>query len=299
MAEQLKLFEDILPLNGTKEKRDLTEKKMVKETKPYYLHNPKTNTLDNVNAPDPEKDMKSWVNKTTKLNEQNKTLDYIDKVQKIYGDQDPETQKLMKTAIQHSSEKHPPLRKETISERTERYLWLYDEGEKPKHYDDPLVQKVDTFQGFAEAMPLKKENNIIKKKTPTPPKKFNNMDKSTYPSNPKVRANLSTWDLMIATANTPKEKGEIRRVLYDEYRRNGITNLSDSEQKMISKGKYQTYPKVIMPKVDPYVAPVITKPSLPIEEIIRRKAQQRLHEEQDAYDRKNGTAGIVNLMRPE
>jgi hypothetical protein len=132
-----------------------------------------------------------------------------------------------------------------------------------------------------------------------PPKKFNNMDKSTYPSNPKVRANLSTWDLMIATANTPKEKGEIRRVLYDEYRRNGITNLSDSEQKMISKGKYQTYPKVIMPKVDPYVAPVITKPSLPIEEIIRRKAQQRLHEEQDAYDRKNGTAGIVNLMRPE
>ena len=42
MAEQLKLFEDILPLNGTKEKRDLTEKKMVKETKPYYLHNPKT-----------------------------------------------------------------------------------------------------------------------------------------------------------------------------------------------------------------------------------------------------------------
>ena len=70
MAEQLKLFEDILPLNGTKEKRDLTEKKMVKETKPYYLHNPKTNTLDNVNAPDPEKDMKSWVNKTTKLNEQ-------------------------------------------------------------------------------------------------------------------------------------------------------------------------------------------------------------------------------------
>jgi hypothetical protein len=27
MAEQLKLFEDILPLNGTKEKRELTKKK--------------------------------------------------------------------------------------------------------------------------------------------------------------------------------------------------------------------------------------------------------------------------------
>ena len=107
MAEQLKLFEDILPLNGTKEKRELTEKK----------------------------NMESWVKSTSKLNEQQQTS----KVQKMYAEQDPETQKLIKTAIQHSSIKHPPLRKETYSERTERYLWLYDEGEKPAHYDDPLI----------------------------------------------------------------------------------------------------------------------------------------------------------------
>ena len=88
---------------------------MVKETKPYYLHNPNTNTLDNVNAPDTEKTSKSCGNKTTKINEQNETVDNRDKVQKMYGDQDPETKKLMKTAIQHSSEKHPPLRKQTIS----------------------------------------------------------------------------------------------------------------------------------------------------------------------------------------
>jgi len=266
MAEQLKLFEDILPLNGTKEKRELTEKK----------------------------NMESWVKSTSKLNEQQQTS----KVQKMYAEQDPETQKLMKTAIQHSSIKHPPLRKETDSERTERYLWLYDEGEKPTHYDDPLIEKVDTFQGFAKAMPLKKENNIIKKKMPTPPRQFNSMDKRTYPSNPKVKANLSTWDLMIATAKTPKEKGEIRRVLYDEYKRNGVSNLSDSEQKMIGKGKYQTYPKISVPTVEPYVAPVIQKPQISVDEIVRRKAQQRLEQEQDAYDRENGTAGIVNLMRP-
>ena len=266
MAEQLKLFEDILPLNGTKEKRELTEKK----------------------------NMESWVKSTSKLNEQQQTS----KVQKMYVEQDPETQKLMKTAIQHSSIKHPPLRKETDSERTERYLWLYDEGEKPAHYDDPLIEKVDTFQGFAKAMPLKKENNIIKKKMPTPPRQFNSMDKRTYPSNPKAKANLSTWDLMIATAKTPKEKGEIRRVLYDEYKRNGVSNLSDSEQKMIGKGKYQTYPKISVPTVEPYVAPVIQKPQISVDEIVRRKAQQRLEQEQDAYDRENGTAGIVNLMRP-
>ena len=266
MAEQLKLFEDILPLNGTKEKRELTEKK----------------------------NMESWVKSTSKLNEQQQTS----KVQKMYAEQDPETQKLMKTAIQHSSIKHPPLRKETDSERTERYLWLYDEGEKPAHYDDPLIEKVDTFQGFAKAMPLKKENNIIKKKMPTPPRQFNSMDKRTYPSNPKVKANLSTWDLMIATAKTPKEKGEIRRVLYDEYKRNGVSNLSDSEQKMIGKGKHQTYPKISVPTVEPFIAPVIQKPQISVDEIVRRKAQQRLEQEQDAYDRENGTAGIVNLMRP-
>ena len=58
-----------------------------------------------------------------------------------HSNRDP-PQKLMRTAIQHSSVKHPPLRKETDSERTERYLWLYDEGEKPAHYDDPLVNKL-------------------------------------------------------------------------------------------------------------------------------------------------------------
>ena len=268
MAEQLKLFEDILPLNGTKEKRELTEKK----------------------------NMESWVKSTSKLNEQQQAS----KVQKMYAEQDPETQKLMKTAIQHSSIKHPPLRKETDSERTERYLWLYDEGEKPAHYDDPLIEKVDTFQGFAKAMPLKKENNIIKKKMPTPPRQFNSMDKRTYPSNPKVKANLSTWDLMIATAKTPKEKGEIRRVLRDEFVRNGIKNLSDSEQKMIGRGKYETYPKISVPTVDMNMIqePQPKTPDVPVEEIIRVEAQKRLEREQDEFEKKNGSGGIIDLMRP-
>ena len=40
MGEQLKLFEDILLLNGIKEKRDLTEKRMLeKKVKPYYVTN--------------------------------------------------------------------------------------------------------------------------------------------------------------------------------------------------------------------------------------------------------------------
>ena len=50
MAEQLKLFEDILPLNEPKEKRDLTEKRMLeKKEKPYYVTNLATGTLEHVN----------------------------------------------------------------------------------------------------------------------------------------------------------------------------------------------------------------------------------------------------------
>ena len=303
MAEQLKLFEDILPLNGTKEKRDLTEKRMLeKKEKPYYVTNLATRKLEDVNNPKDDlypkdkKNMESWVKRTSKLNEQQQTS----KVQKMYAEQDPETQKMMKTAIQHSSVKHPPLRKETDSERTERYLWLYDEGEKPAHYDDPLVEKTDTFQGFAKAMPLVKENNIIKKKMPTPPKQFNSMDKRTYPSNPKVKANLSTWDLLIATAKTPREKGDIRRILRDEYKKNGVSNLSDSEQKMIGRGKYDTYPKINVPTVDMDMVrePQPKAPDVPIEEIIRVRAQKTLEREQDEFHKKNGSGGIINLMRP-
>ena len=317
MAEQLKLFEDILPLNGTPEKRKLTEQRMIEKKtklkeKPYYVHNMKTNELEDVNNPNDSLYPRGPITKKfdNYKKEGQKQLEKLavqshpnanSEFQKMYAKQDPETQSILKKAIQSSSTKHPPIRKETESERVERYLWLYDEGEKPAHYDDPLIEKVDTFQGFAKAMPLKKENNIIKKKMPTPPRQFNSMDKSTYPSNPKVKANLSTWDLMIATAKTPKEKGEIRRVLRDEFVKNGVKNLSDSEQKMIGRGKYQSYPTITVPSVDMDMIPEPTPrvPDVPIEEIIRVRAQERLEREQNAFDRENGTGGIMKLMRPE
>jgi len=272
---------------------------MAEKEKPYYVTNLATGKLEDVNNPKDDLYPKGPI---TKKFEKKKldVLDYVDQVQQIYGDQDSETQKLMKTAIQHSSTKHPPLRKETNSERSKRYLWLYGEGEKPAHYDDPLIEKVDTFKGFAESMPLKKENNIIKKTMPTPPKQFNNMDKRTHPSNPKVKANLSTWDLMVATANTPEEKKDLRKVLHDEYKKNGVSNLSDSEQKMIGRGKYQTYPKIIVPTVDMDMIrePQPKLPDVPLEEIIRVRAQKNLEREQDEFHKKNGSGGIVNLMRP-
>ena len=83
MAEQLKLFEDILPLNGTKEKRDLTEKRMLeKKEKPYYVTNLATGKLEDVNNPKDDlypKDKKIWkvgLRKRQNLTNNNRPLKY-------------------------------------------------------------------------------------------------------------------------------------------------------------------------------------------------------------------------------
>tara|TARA_R110000824_G_scaffold13717_6_gene59301 strand:+ start:286 stop:1098 length:813 start_codon:yes stop_codon:yes gene_type:complete len=168
-----------------------------------------------------------------------------EKVKKMYAKQDPETQKMMKTAIQNSSEKHPPLRNETEAERVERMMFLFEDGDKPKHYDDPLIHKVDTYQDFGKlrekASELQDQKNL---KTGKPvskefireayPKKFDHFDKSTYPSTGKPQGKLDTWDLIKKTAKTPFEKKEIRSILHREYKKDK-TRLEPDELRMIYK----------------------------------------------------------------
>lgn len=36
-----------------------------------------------------------------------------------------------------------PARDETIEESADRYIFLFQNGEKPKHYDDPFIRKID------------------------------------------------------------------------------------------------------------------------------------------------------------
>ena len=160
MAEQLKLFENIIDNLGEPKIKDYNQKPTV---------------------------------------EKNQYRTSTKKELKQYEDD------LMKKAIQHSSTKHPPLRKETDSERTERYLWQY----------------------------------------------------------------------------------------------------SDDELKLIKRGKYTEYLKINIPTVDLDQLMEIEKktfsrnPERPIEEIIKEKADQRLKQEQKAYDEVRGVGGITKLTRPE
>ena len=111
-------------------------------------------------------------------------------------------------------------RQEDMQERLERLLYEYEDGPKPKHYDDPNIIDHENF-----------------KQRPVP---FNNNDSSTFPSNRNQRQRMNTWDLMLETAKgNPKEMKEIRSVLRDAYKSNP-KNLTTQELKMIGKYKSPT-----------------------------------------------------------
>ena len=166
-------------------------------------------------------------------------------IKKMYAKQDPETQKLMKTAIQHSSEKHPPLRNETMEERILRYGFLYEEGDKPDHYDDPLINKIDTYSDYGKLREMASEQqDQTNLKTGKPvskefireayPKKFDHHDKENYPSTGRPQGKIATWDELKQKAKTPFEKREIKDILRREYKKDK-KRLEPDELKMIGK----------------------------------------------------------------
>ena len=117
------------------------------------------------------------------------------------------------------------VRPEDMQERLERLLYEYEDGPKPKHYDDPNIIDHENF-----------------KRRPVP---FNNNDSSTFPSNRNQRQRMNTWELMLETAKgNPKEMKEIRSVLRDAYKSNP-KSLTTQELKMI--GQYKS-PKPVEEK---------------------------------------------------
>ena len=156
-----------------------------------------------------------------------------------------ESDDLLKRAIQLSPEKHPPLRNETDSERIMRYAFLYEDGDKPEHYDDPLINKIDTFSDYGKlrekASDMQDHSNL---KTGKPvskefireayPKKYDHFNKNSYPSTGRPQGQISTWDLIKKTAKTHQEKREIRGILHREYKKDK-TRLEPDELRMIYK----------------------------------------------------------------
>ena len=156
-----------------------------------------------------------------------------------------ESDDLLKRAIQLSPEKHPPLRNETMNERILRYGFLYEGGDKPEHYDDPLINKIDTFSDYGKlrekASEMQDHSNL---KTGKPvskefireayPKKYDHFNKNSYPSTGRPQGQISTWDLIKKTAKTHQEKKEIRGILHREYKKDK-TRLEPDELRMIYK----------------------------------------------------------------
>ena len=113
---------------------------------------------------------------------------------------------------------------------------------------------------------------------------------------------LSTWELMKQTAKTPEERNEIKKILNKEYYKRGPKNMDPSDLKYIGKHKSQiVYPEIKIPHIE---RDLISKPipepetALPLREHIKVLADERLHREQNDWDRKFGRGGIIDLKRP-
>ena len=168
-------------------------------------------------------------------------------------------------------------REENLNERLERLLYLYEDGPKPKHYDNPMIVDSENFK--------------------KPPKKYRADDPSTYPSNRDQKQKLSTWDLIVDNAKgNPREMREIRQILKDNYKSNPSL-LTDKELKMIGKYKSKA-PKVELPKVEPmpitFNRPITPTPD-PETERLKQNYLRTLEETRKEKIR-NATTGLAGLL---
>jgi hypothetical protein len=111
---------------------------------------------------------------------------------------------------------------------------------------------------------------------------------------------MSDWDaIKEVSKNNPTEMKQIKKILYTEYNKNGVKNLSDSDLRIIKRGKYSELLKPTVKPVAP-IAPIVPRePEIPLEIKIKQLADARLKREQDNFDQAHGRFGLPNLMRPK
>ena len=114
---------------------------------------------------------------------------------------------------------------------------------------------------------------------------------------------ISTWDLLKKGADTPETKKEIRDIIRADYKKNGPKDMDQDDLKWIGKAKSQTemlYPKIEVPSVNLNLFKrEPPEPEIPIDQRIKEMADQRLKNEQRAWDYKNGRGGIAERFRPD
>ena len=118
---------------------------------------------------------------------------------------------------------------------------------------------------------------------------------------PKISTgNMSDWDaIKEVSKKDPAEMKQIKKILFQEYNRSGTKNLSDSDLKIIKRGKYSEFLKPTVKPVAP-IAPVVPKePEIPLEVKIKQLADAKLKAQQKQWDKAHGQFGLSNLMRPK
>ena len=112
--------------------------------------------------------------------------------------------------------------------------------------------------------------------------------------------NMSDWDaIKEVSKKDPAEMKQIKKILFKEYNKSGTKNLSDSDLKIIKRGKYSELLKPTVKPVAP-IAPVVPKePEIPLEVKIKQLADAKLKAQQKQWDKAHGQFGLSNLMRPK
>ena len=167
-------------------------------------------------------------------------------------------------------------REENLNERLERLLYEYEDGPKPKHYDNPNIIDSENYK--------------------QPPKKYNSNDPSTFPSDRSQRQKMTNWDFIMQSAKgNPKEMKDVREILNKSYKSNPDL-LTDQELKIIGKYKSKA-PKVELPKIEP-VPIKFTSPIPPTDPDTERLKQNylRIVEENRKEKIKNATTGLAYLL---
>ncbi len=183
-------------------------------------------------------------------------------------------------------------RNETDSERIERYMFLYENGDKPVHYDDPSINKIDSYQDYRklrEKAAINQDNSNFKNGKPVSrefikeayPKQFDHHDKSTYLSTGIPQGKIATWELIKQTAKTPFEKKEIREILNREYKIDK-KRLEPDELRLINRHPDQIKAQVeafsIIPNniIKPILRPTPTPTAtVDVYDVITKRAQMR------------------------
>jgi hypothetical protein len=112
--------------------------------------------------------------------------------------------------------------------------------------------------------------------------------------------NMSDWDaIKEVSKKDPAEMKQIKKILFQEYNRSGTKNLSDSDLKIIKRGKYSEFLKPTVKPVTPITPVVLKEPEIPLEVKIKQLADAKLKAQQEQWDKAHGHFGLSNLMRPK